>query len=325
MPITKDGDGEQWKDRTRDTDEDGIVTMPRTWLFYITPDEENAWPTLEEIEQATEVEQYDEHPDAPRCTARTCSVRPAETPYAYFVTWTYTDAPMKGDGGWPEEQDPEDPVRKEKNNKEPGYLRPPSVSFARKEIKVAPRLDRDGDPVVNKAGDPIEGLEIERSILQITIEWLSIALTTAHIVKYWDAVNSDAYVPIPGGQSFSSGTLRVCDYQFKWSYENIGDSTALLLAATVILEHDPDGWGVTVMNRGRREIPSGGGPLRWITDDSGQPISEPVPLTVGGQRLPSGDDPNYITFNFKKAWPFTTIAADPLADPPVEAQIGLII
>lgn len=320
MPITlKDDDGELWEDRGREVDENGIVTMPRTWLLEVTPEVDGSWPTLADITDFVEVDMYDEHPEEPRCIARSCSLKAHESQYAFKLTINYSDSPLKGDGGWPDEQDPENPQKKDKNNATPAHLRPPQVSFARKESKIAPTEDRDGDPVVNKAGDAIEDLEIDKSILQITIKFFSIKITVPHIVKYWNSTNSDAY------QGLSSGTLKCVDYQFEWSYENIGDFTALVMAATLVLEHNPDGWGVTVMNRGRREIPAGGGPLRWITDDSGQPVSDPVPLTIAGQRLPVGDAPNYITFHFNKAWTYTTIVAAPLAIPPVVGQVGIIV
>lgn len=311
--------GPRWEDRDRTTNEQGVVSMTESWLVEI-PDGDTTEYTMREIEAAPGVALYAEHPDtgSRRCLARSWSTKAFGGPMAWLVNITYTDAPFKADGGPPSSYDPENPPKPDRSNKTSAPLRPPVLSFSREEVKEAFDVDRDGDKVVNAAGDPFEGAETERSRAVITIKYFSSKLTLAHMLKFWDSVNQDAFY------GFSSGTLRCVDFGYEWVYENVDGVTALCYSVTIVLKYNREGWGRTFLNLGRRAIPAGGGAPRACVDSTGQPVSDAVGLTVGGEQITDGSPPNTRTFHPFKAEKYSYIPAS-AGPPPVALQQGIFL
>ncbi|MEO8082692.1 MAG: hypothetical protein ABI780_02655 [Ardenticatenales bacterium] len=301
MAVTKVS--EQWEGRYSAQDEQGNVIRKRQWKVQTDAQADDASVVV----AAVGINQYDPHPDYPPAIARTFTCAPHEGPYLWLVDIGYSSAPMAArSGDMPEEIDPEDPTppSADNNNSAPAPLRLPEYSFARRDNKIAPEEDANGVPCVNTAGDRIEGLEVDRPFVAIAMKFWSLKITVAHILDCWDTINDDDW------KGFPIRKLKVENFEFKAVYDLIAPGVfALVQEATITLLYNRDRWIQKVLNAGKREKVStpGGIVLRVITDDTGQPVTDPVPLLASGARWRPGDAYHYLEFQFNPDKDFDTL------------------
>ena len=175
--------------------------------------------------------------------------------------------------------------------------------------------DADGVPIVNTAGDPIEGVMIHRDRLLINIKYWSVNITVEHIQNYWNVLNEDEWYGFP------PETLLVVDYGFQSVYETMegaggGTFIAMMYECNIQLEFKPthaNKWDLKVLNQGLRELV--GGEISHIKDRSGADVTTPVPLSTAGEALPPYGDgtgtPNYLTFQMYPTRNFAAVDDEP--------------
>lgn len=285
---------EQWGGRSGGIDESGNFTFKRRWLVTSDTDTES----IVAVSAAVPVAYYAPHPDYAAARARSTSITPGEGPRVWQVEINYSSAPIANarpaDGGPPTVQDPaapQQPTEATNSNKTPAQSRPAEWSFTRKELKVAAEYDRNGDPIKNSAGDPIEGIELDRSHLVATIKYWSVNLTVDHIQLFWNKTNSLTY------RGFPPRTLLVQDFNYKTVYETIAEGVVgMLYEVQIVLEVNFDEWRLKVLDAGLREKDSSG-KMITITDAAGNPVSSPWPLLESGQKWTSVDTYHYLYFD----------------------------
>jgi len=298
---------EQWSDRGIATNDDGVVEMTRGWLISET-NAAAADPREPAVLAAVPVNRYDSHPDNSLAIARNIDAKPTKAPKLWRATVRYSTAPFPAkNGDVPSVINPATATRPTdaQNNTAEAQLRFPEFTFGRKEIKEAAEADAAGVPLVNAAGDPLEGIEVDRSRLTIGIKFYSINLTTAHILNYWNSINNAAW------KGFGARTLKVTEFTYRSVYETLKNGSTFFLAsmyeANVTLEYNPYTWRLRVLNAGKRQKRTVGGStvVENIVDSAGQPVSEPVPLTALGAVLAPGGTPNYLYFDMENERDFT--------------------
>lgn len=139
-------------------------------------------------------------------------------------------------------------------------------------------------PAVNSAGDPVDGLEEQCSMLRLT--YTNTIASNPNFEALRSYVNKCNF----GGMSIlgmdlSFYTVRCTGFNANYDQKNN------TWDVTVELLYNPDGWEIRFYNVGFNEIVVGGGPggttvRRAILDDRGNPVSSPVALSEGGGALP---------------------------------------
>jgi hypothetical protein len=161
--------------------------------------------------------------------------------------------------------------------------------------------DIDGKPVVNAVGDPFAEAvtrDDSRPVLRISRNEASVPIGA---MLYRDCVNADDFFGFPPGTCKMSPpkTKRVVtqDFGTYWtvSYE---------------FEVQPEGWQKHILNAGYRQKGQDG-KLRMILNDGDQtPISDPVPLSGDGRRIPPGGTPVYLDFTPYASVPFSVLGLE---------------
>ena len=301
VTATLIGDGE-----SHTSDEKGIETFTREWSVV---GDAGTTPTFAEILTAVGVTRYQSHPQRDAMIARSHSTRIVDKARNLWrVSWTYSNAPLELTGDVPTSSSAGDPPDEAQSNSGNATARLPTISFTRRETQEV--LEKDAitdEPVANTADEPFDPpIQVPRSRLNIAINYKSILIDVPHVLAYLDTVNDAEW------NGFPAGTLRVVDFQMKTVYENYQPSGATepailrMTDVTISLEHKKEGWGLSVLNRGRRTkvnsyTRNDAGSIvatveTWqaITDDTGQPVQEPVPLKADGTRATDPADFHYL-------------------------------
>lgn len=301
------------------SDEKGIETFTRSWR--VVGDAGTA-PTFAAILSAVGVSRYDSHPQRDAMIARSHSTKIVDkVANIWEVQWTYSNAPLELTGDVPTSSSAGDPPSESQSNSGNATARLPTISFSRRETMDV--LEQDAltfESIVNTADEPFDPpIQIPRSRLNISINYKSILIDVPHVLAYLDTVNDDVW------EGFPAGTLRVVDFQMKTVYENYTPSGATepailrMTDVTISLEHKAEGWQLSVLNRGRRmkvnsytrdelgSIVATVTTWQAITDDTGQPVQEPVPLKADGTRATDPADFHYIDVNAYEESDFTNL------------------
>lgn len=174
---------------------------------------------------------------------------------------------------------------------------PPTVSWTTETYKEAIEQDAFGTAILNTAGDPIEGIEVERYRLVATYEDNVAEFDEADALNYQGTCNSqtfrgkDAYTWlirtfITTGRGFKN---NVAYWRRRIEFVYDPSTTEDANGNTIVIGHQ-----LRILNAGYRQLVSGA--LRTITDGPGRPVSQPVPLAQDGSQLPSNGTPVYLTF-----------------------------
>jgi hypothetical protein len=190
---------------------------------------------------------------------------------------------------------------------------PPTVRWSSETEEVVVNLDRNGVPVLNTAGDPLQGgLTRPKSTPICTITRMLPAFDPNWLLDYKDHVNKSEWQGFPAGavlcKDMTADRVYLNDYGYSW------EQTITLAFRSIIVAESPNpdapwetdtdviepGWAVQVLNAGlRQRVPdpahSGQFLVKQILID-GSPTSSEVYLTKDGTFDPNGD-PNYLTFD----------------------------
>lgn len=247
---------------------DGIRRYTRSFIFESSSDSEDEYAILS-------------HPSAPQ----NGSVHPSDAG-AFVVSRTAecTD----GRNGWlltceysSERQYSEDPTAD-----------PAAISWTSEQFQKPAIQDKDGDAIVNSAGDPFDPPNMMDDSRRIVTVTKNLATVPAWILTYQDAVNSDAFtvdgVPVTAGQA-------------KMQRVDVGEvqsRNGINFRPVVFQIHlQRDGWLLEPLDAGFREL-DGTARVNIANDgDGGQPAA-PVPLDGSGGVLANPDAANCVFLSF---------------------------
>lgn len=136
-------------------------------------------------------------------------------------------------------------------------------------------------PAVNSAGDPVDGLEEQCSMLRLTYTNTIASNPNFEALRgYVNKCNFGGMAVL--GMNFSFYTVRCTGFNANYDQKNN------TWDVTVELLYNPDGWELRYYDVGFNEIiddPPGGKKRRAILDDRGNPVSSPVALNGEGRAL----------------------------------------
>jgi len=175
---------------------------------------------------------------------------------------------------------------------------PPTLRWSSEDEEIAITHDRDGKPILNKAGDPFDPpLSVPFSTPIATVTRVEKSFDSAWITYFKNSVNASTWLgwPTESVQVKDITADRVYDPDWGWLWT----VTYTFAFRPSIIADDLDetviqaGWSVQVLNAGLRELVSGS--KRPIIFD-GAPTSSPVPLKLDGSKAAPDDDPVFLTF-----------------------------
>jgi len=135
--------------------------------------------------------------------------------------------------------------------------------------------DRGGKPATNSAGDPVDGLTEDRSLVKYTYTNTKVEQPDfTKLIEYTNTTNEKEFMGCP------RRTLRCLGFSGEWDDRN------QLWTISVEFLYDPKQWVVTYYDAGFNEIV--GGKRRAILDVQGNPVSKPVPLDGSGVAIDPG-------------------------------------
>lgn len=134
----------------------------------------------------------------------------------------------------------------------------------------------------NSAGDPVDGLEEESSMVKMTYTNTKVlAPVFTELQRYTNLCNNGAFL---GGDDYK---IRMVGWNAEYDQKNN------VWSVSVEFLYNPDGWWIEYYDAGFTEIIDG--TRRAILDKAGNPVSKPVPLDGNGKAvaLVGGVDPVY--------------------------------
>lgn len=164
--------------------------------------------------------------------------------------------------------------------------------------------DKNGDAIVNSAGDPFlppEQMDDSRRVVTITKNLSSVP---AWVLTYQDAVNSDAFTI--DGVSIAIGEAKM--QRVSVGPAEIRNGTTFR-AVTFVIALRRDGWAYKILDQGYNEknaaSPTGRSPIRI----GGMLPTSPVLLDGNGNRLPDpkATDGVFLTYNVYKTQAFSSL------------------
>jgi hypothetical protein len=137
----------------------------------------------------------------------------------------------------------------------------------------------DQKPAINSAGDPVDGLEEETSMLRFTYTNTNVSNPNFELLhSYVNKCNFGLLRVL--GISLSFYTLRCTGFNAQYDQKNN------VWSVTVELLYNPDGWEIRFYDVGFNEIVNG--QRVAIVDKAGNPVSSPVALDGNGQAVVPG-------------------------------------
>ena len=139
--------------------------------------------------------------------------------------------------------------------------------------------DRDGNPILNAAGDRYEDpIEIVDSFPTLSIKVNRNSFSAADAYAYNNSVNSDAY------RGAAPGTLRVrITASEQWS----GD--AAYWACNYVFRYNPNGWQPKILEAGLYQVDGAGGRIacteKGMAPWDSEKVTHPVPIDASGLQI----------------------------------------
>lgn len=131
-------------------------------------------------------------------------------------------------------------------------------------------------PAINSAGDPVDGLEEETSMLRLTYTNTIVSNPNfAALSNYVNKCNFSGLTLL--GINLSFYTLRCTGYNAQYDQKNN------VWSVTVEFLYNPNGWEITFYDAGFNEIVNG--ERVAIVDKAGNPISSPCALDGNGRAV----------------------------------------
>lgn len=212
----------------------------------------------------------------------------------YRVTLGYSPIDPTKDG-----VDPSDPTSVNNWIVSP-WSATPTLTWTSEDSEFAVTHDRDGEPILNKAGDPFDPpLTVPITTPIAVVSRIEKSFNDDWVNLYKNRVNHAAWLgwsaesvlikDITGERTLDPdwGVLWRVTYTFAFR-----PSVVVSTSGGDVVVYP--GWAEQVLNSGLRELVSG--ELKPINLD-GAPVSTPVPLKDDGTRAGPDDDPIFLTFN----------------------------
>jgi len=134
-----------------------------------------------------------------------------------------------------------------------------------------------GYPAANSAGDPVDGLEEESSMLRLTYtNTIATSPNFEKLADYTNTCNSSQMTIL--GIDCAEYTLRCTGFNAQYDQKNNTWSV------TVELLYRAEDWSIEYYDVGFNEIVDG--KRKGIVDVAGNPVNSPVPLDGSGKALP---------------------------------------
>lgn len=181
---------------------------------------------------------------------------------------------------------------------------PPKIDWDDVETEEDVDEDFDGNPIVTKAFEPIQGIKRPIPDQTVTIRRNFPFFNPYIQARYRQAVNSDTYLGWP------AGTGRIT----KFSASNVADPVFGYWEVTATIQFrypyrtTPDkAWYKRVRHEGFYElvnVTGGGTRVVRSVDTDKKPVTKPVLLDANGYRLPDGDPPHWLEFKIFDSLPF---------------------
>lgn len=279
------------------TDKDGIRTYTRVFrINTLNASLLSEWGIL-----GISIFRYDAYPtDAGALAVSATSVPVAGELGIFDVSYTYSSAPFDvgsaddaGSAGGMDQAEVSTPTS-----------RTATVRFSTN-TRMVPFLkdwDTPRKPVMNSAGQPFEGQEVEDCTQLITVS-INLPASISLSVKegqYLNRVNNADFAPVPVYGSYPAGTLRCNNYGGLLANE---PGFGWYIQAEIELEYKWDGWHRKYLDQGYyykvagKYDTDGNQVVRKFRDNAvGQPLDAPRFLNGAGLPLPDGDDPVELTF-----------------------------
>lgn len=167
--------------------------------------------------------------------------------------------------GW-EPADEDEDEEQQPDEDESTWLR---ITISSSQI-TKPATDKDGRSFTNSAGDPVDGLEAESAVMNLTYtNEAAVNPKFKNFYKYLNSCNSVTYL---GCDPY---TLRCTGISAEY------DQAKQAWRVSVELSHNPDGWEIAYYDAGFNELDNG--VRKAILDNRGNPVSQPVPLDGTGK------------------------------------------
>jgi hypothetical protein len=214
-----------------------------------------------------------------RCTEVSCRPTP-EAPWRWEVTAKYsTDASST--------EVIDNPL-----------LRPSRQSWDDAEATEVAEEDRDGNAVVNSAGDafdPPRQKQVSWSVL--TVVKNQAEYDHMEMLQYKNKVNAELWFGVPPGWAKVK----------KISGKDNDDNGFYYWEVTYVIEIKEGGWGEQILDQGYREYNEAGDGWKYILNDTGSQVTRPALLDGFGYELAKGEDPVFLEFNFYEEIDFTDL------------------
>lgn len=151
----------------------------------------------------------------------------------------------------------------------------------------------------NSAGDPVDGLEEDTSLLRMTYTNTRVLDPDfAALDSYVNYCNSNGFISDPGGLR-AEYTVRCVGYNADFDEKN------QVWTVSVEFLHKPNNWSIEYYDIGFNEIVNG--KRQAILDNAGNPVSKPVPLNGNGRVEPFGgtgnDEPPELRIRYLYPYP----------------------
>lgn len=236
---------------------------------------------------------FSQHPDdAAAFCVRLSPVQDSQDPTLWRVTAEYSynpDLAAGGGTGNPAIDGQQQGVAPASRSANP-TTRPNDYSVATSTYPYAVWKDKDGNAVVNAAGDPfLPPVEIQRPEATLTVGLNSLNAPSGAWLGSVGCTNSNTMVI--GAYTANPGQAKLNSLSAQFLYEN-----GINYWRWTLVWGYRTTWEVEILNQGLRELR--GGKLVPIVDDAtGYKVDQPALLTTAGAKAAVGASPNYLTFN----------------------------
>lgn len=145
----------------------------------------------------------------------------------------------------------------------------PAIGWPSRGAMPAENGDDEGLGATNSAGDPVDGLEEECSLVKLTYTNTQVVSPNfEELLRYTNRCNNGQFL---GGADY---TVRMVGWNAEYDQKN------RVWAVSVEFLYNPDGWQIKFYDAGFNELD--GSQRKAILDAVGNPVSQPVPLNGNG-------------------------------------------
>lgn len=162
--------------------------------------------------------------------------------------------------------------------------------FSRDEVPDFTNVSENGQPALNSASDPVDGLTEETSMVKMTYtNTICEDPNFSALLAYANTCNDGAF--LGGGDYTVKCNGYSCDY----------DPKTALWSVSVEFLYNPKGWAIEYYDVGYNQLAPTVFDRSAITDTAGNPVTKPVALNIDGTAKNVGEEPD-----IRKLYPYKT-------------------